>query len=165
MPINLSSIIKSEGETMLLNEAFAIPSFNYNGTKITITSPAKVSGEIKNFGNNLTLNANVNLTIIINCDRCTKEIFKDFSFNISETISKQASIDNSDDYIILLGNELNIEEIIINNIIINMSMKYLCSENCKGICPICGKNLNENICNCTKKEIDPRLEVLKKLLK
>ncbi len=45
-----------------------------------------------------------------------------------------------------------------------MQMKPLCDENCKGICPNCGADLNAGTCRCDKQEIDPRLEVLKKLL-
>jgi len=42
-------------------------------------------------------------------------------------------------------------------------MKKLCKEDCKGLCPRCGKNLNEDNCICTEKEIDPRWEPLEKL--
>jgi uncharacterized protein len=41
--------------------------------------------------------------------------------------------------------------------------KRLCSEDCKGLCPYCGKDLNEGRCDCEVDEIDPRFEVLKKL--
>ena len=43
-------------------------------------------------------------------------------------------------------------------------MKSLCSEECKGICPSCGKNLNKKSCKCAEERIDPRLSALKKLL-
>jgi uncharacterized protein len=42
--------------------------------------------------------------------------------------------------------------------------RFLCSDDCKGLCQRCGKNLNEGACNCGKDEIDPRLAPLKKIL-
>ena len=37
-----------------------------------------------------------------------------------------------------------------------------CSEDCKGLCPNCGTNLNESTCNCSTTEIDPRWDALRK---
>ena len=47
--------------------------------------------------------------------------------------------------------------------ILAVPMKRLCSENCKGLCPRCGENLNDGSCNCDEKIIDPRWESLQKL--
>lgn len=45
----------------------------------------------------------------------------------------------------------------------NKETKILCSKECKGLCPGCGKDLNKDKCNCKHDDIDPRLEVLKNL--
>ena len=47
---------------------------------------------------------------------------------------------------------------------IELPFRLLCREDCKGLCPVCGANLNEMTCNCNTKQIDPRLEKLKMLL-
>ena len=60
---------------------------------------------------------------------------------------------------------MDLSEIVINNILIGMPLKSLCRENCKGLCPKCGKDLNLGDCDCPKKEIDSRFAVLKELLK
>jgi uncharacterized protein len=44
-----------------------------------------------------------------------------------------------------------------------METKFLCREDCKGLCARCGKNLNLGPCGCGK-EIDPRFAVLEQLL-
>ena len=49
-------------------------------------------------------------------------------------------------------------------IFLNTPMKTLCREDCKGLCPECGINLNENECSCDKSPIDPRFAVLADLL-
>ena len=48
--------------------------------------------------------------------------------------------------------------------ILDMDTKTLCSEDCKGLCPRCGADLNQGPCSCKKKDVDPRLAVLAKLL-
>ncbi|WDU84060.1 YceD family protein [Caloramator sp. Dgby_cultured_2] len=60
---------------------------------------------------------------------------------------------------------INLEDMIIDNIILSYPAKILCSDDCKGLCPVCGKNLNEGQCECLKDVIDPRLEALKQFFK
>ena len=48
--------------------------------------------------------------------------------------------------------------------VLDMDTKTLCSEDCKGLCPRCGADLNQGPCSCAKKDVDPRLAVLAKLL-
>lgn len=50
-------------------------------------------------------------------------------------------------------------------ILLAIPIKLLCKEDCKGLCPRCGKNLNEGNCNCEIDTIDPRWEALSKLMK
>ncbi|MBQ3561654.1 MAG: DUF177 domain-containing protein, partial [Oscillospiraceae bacterium] len=47
---------------------------------------------------------------------------------------------------------------------LEVPFQLLCREDCKGLCPVCGSDLNEKTCNCNQKQIDPRLEKLKMLL-
>jgi uncharacterized protein len=63
------------------------------------------------------------------------------------------------------GEELNLLDLLTEQIELNLPMKPLCSDLCKGICLRCGADLNAGNCSCTVKDIDPRFEALKKLLK
>jgi uncharacterized protein len=60
--------------------------------------------------------------------------------------------------------ELDIQDLVAEQILLNVPMKPLCSESCRGICPKCGTDMNVNPCRCEQKKTDPRLAVLKKLL-
>ena len=61
------------------------------------------------------------------------------------------------------GTEIDLDEILVTNFVLDMETKFLCREDCKGLCPKCGKNLNLGPCGCGK-EIDPRFAVLEQLL-
>ncbi len=56
-------------------------------------------------------------------------------------------------------------EVIRQYIVLAIPMKPLCRENCPGLCPSCGRNLNEGDCKCAKQEIAPRWAALARLLK
>ena len=67
-----------------------------------------------------------------------------------------------DDEIVLLENdEVDLAELARDAFILDMDTKTLCSEDCKGLCPGCGVNLNREPCRC-KKQVDPRLAALAK---
>jgi uncharacterized protein len=74
--------------------------------------------------------------------------------------------DESVDYYNILqkNGEINIEDLLKEIFNINRPLKPLCSVNCKGLCPKCGVNLNEEDCNCDNEKIDPRMGKLKELL-
>ncbi len=63
------------------------------------------------------------------------------------------------------NDQIDISDILREQILLNTPMKPLCSENCSGICPTCGKNLNEDSCNCMPQTIDSRFQILKTLRK
>lgn len=60
---------------------------------------------------------------------------------------------------------IDLEEPIKQIVYLSMPMKALCKGDCKGICPMCGINLNTGKCECNDFVIDPRLEKLKTLLR
>ena len=59
------------------------------------------------------------------------------------------------------GYHLDIDGLINNEILLNWPMKVLCNESCKGICKVCGKNLNEGDCGCDDLFPDPRMAAIK----
>jgi len=59
--------------------------------------------------------------------------------------------------------KVDLRELVREQILLLLPMKPLCSEDCRGLCPRCGVNLNLKQCKCNSKRIDPRLEPLKKI--
>jgi DUF177 domain-containing protein len=93
------------------------------------------------------------LEIVFQADFVGKELFPD---------SKETHVENSDlDTDVLEGNELDLTQMAREQILLNLPEQALCREECKGICPTCGKDLNEGECKCGEDEIDPRWAALK----
>ena len=59
---------------------------------------------------------------------------------------------------------IDMDELVMTDVTLELPFQLLCREDCKGLCPVCGADLNETTCNCNTKQIDPRLEKLKMLL-
>ncbi|MDH3253494.1 MAG: DUF177 domain-containing protein [Acidobacteriota bacterium] len=59
------------------------------------------------------------------------------------------------------GDELDIEPILREQLQLNVPMRQLCREDCRGLCPICGGDRNDEACDCEERQVDPRWEVLR----
>ncbi len=62
------------------------------------------------------------------------------------------------------GEEIDLSEIVREMLVLDIPLRYLCSETCKGLCPRCGRNLNAGTCACGKTPVDPRFAALKNLV-
>lgn len=154
--------------TIMNNEGASAP-FSGCVSAFTLTPDVEIlkiqlDGSIACTGGVLVMDANVVADVKTQCARCLKEISLPLNFSFSETLvlSGQETDADVDSVVFFEGKEIDVGEIAINNLLLNISSKYLCSDDCRGICPKCGKNLNEGDCDCDFFEIDERWEKLKK---
>ena len=57
----------------------------------------------------------------------------------------------------LIGFELDVDKLVYAEILVNWPMRVLCKDDCKGICKVCGMNLNKGTCSCDSFVPDPRM--------
>ena len=124
---------------------------------------AKVSGSVRNIAGVLTLGAELDVDAIFVCDRCLREDERHIHLHIDATLADDAEDSENPDLFPLDGNFADIDEIVTTAFVLNAEDSYLCSEECKGLCPRCGADLPRGPCSCTK-EIDPMLAVLGQFL-
>jgi uncharacterized protein len=101
------------------------------------------------------------------CDRCLEPYDKEIDDSIEQIYQLGSGTLDEDDEVEILPpntNEIIIDDVIQELFIMSRSIKSLCSDSCKGLCNICGTNLNIKQCKCENVNIDPRLEKLKSLL-
>jgi hypothetical protein len=94
-----------------------------------------------------------------------EEIF-DFDRTIvtEGTLSDEVLEEKADEYLVLKRGILEPDEAIIESIYLELPSGLLCSPDCRGLCPKCGKKLVGDECGCAPREIDPRWSKLKELL-
>ncbi len=166
MLIDLSGIVKDYGGKLEISESFVMPDTHFLGEDFTFSENCIIEGFILNNSKSLELEATVSGKAMVHCARCGKVMSVDVSFSVSEILVREdAAISEDEDVVIYSGNEIELDEIITNSFLMNVSGKYLCSEDCKGLCQHCGKNLNEESCTCAEDIIDPRWEKLAEIMK
>lgn len=127
--------------------------------------PVTLSGEVKNAAGYITLCENAVFRFTAPCDRCAEPADAELDLSVEKCIASGADSGDSDDYIFAKDKKLDITAVIFEELVLGMPSKILCREDCLGLCPGCGKNLNKEACVCQKPEGDPRLAILKTLLK
>ncbi|MFI3115233.1 MAG: DUF177 domain-containing protein [Clostridia bacterium] len=127
-------------------------------------NPVRIKGSISNHLGIIKLYAECSTVISCSCGRCLKPVIQDYKVVVDNVLSTEQNENDLDDTFVVLTDKLELDEIIIPTIILELEMNYLCSEDCKGLCPKCGTDLNLNKCQCETKIIDPRLAVLQQLL-
>ena len=124
----------------------------------------RAEGRIFNEAGVLTLEGELTAEMVCVCDRCGEQFPSVKEMSLSATVVEEDD-DNQDDpeLFFLDGDSVEIDEIVTTLYILDMETKFLCREECKGLCPQCGKNLNAGPCSC-RKQMDPRFAVLEQLL-
>lgn len=129
-----------------------------------ITRPILVEGSVVNHAGALVLNGTARSELDLVCDRCGKEILREKVVSLDTLLATELEDeDNEDDYFLLDGNELDLDEVVTTTFVLAMDTKNLCSDDCKGLCAKCGADLNLGPCGC-RPEVDPRLAALAQLL-
>ena len=137
---------------------------------VHFSTPLKVIGEITNTAGYMRMILTASVEYTAPCARCLRDVPGSFSFEVERTVAPAKELENPelvdelDEYALLEDGFLDMDDILLELLELNFPSKILCSENCLGLCHKCGKDLNEGKCNCSDKEIDPRLAPLAKLL-
>ena len=108
--------------------------------------PVKFSIDISRKGYKFFFDVHVESVVVIPCDRC----LEDFNFPIKSDYKFLFEY-NKEPSEYIKGHILNIKNLVLSEFYINIPLKKLCSENCRGLCPNCGVNLNNEDCNCNNK--------------
>ncbi len=163
MLLGLSKIIDSPGASVPFSTSVDLSDLRY-GISCPVSEPVLAQGVVRNTAGVLLMKGSVTTTIHGICDRCAAEFTRDIDFPIDVLVTELASEENEDEWVFpLVGDSADLDDIVRTVFVLNLDSKLLCKEDCKGLCPRCGKNLNDGKCTC-EKELDPRLAALRQFL-
>lgn len=162
MIINISEILKVYGGEISVDGDISLSDINFLGEDFVFETPLHIKGNIVNNGKALELNAVCTGIVKVHCARCMKELDQDVNFKVKEFFvqSDGENDDDNEDVVFFEGYNIDVKDIVVNHFLMNVSGKYLCSEDCKGLCPKCGADLNLGDCGCKNDDIDPRWAAL-----
>ncbi len=163
MTISLERLFSGECSEIQLNETFDFSAEPVQDA-FPFAAPVKLTGKIEAKAQVVSLHAEAEVRYHASCDRCAREAERVWHVPVCHILVEE--LQNEDDegeYIPVKERQLDLERLTLEDIYLFLPGKFLCRDDCKGICPQCGTNLNEASCNC-KKEVDPRLEALLSML-
>lgn len=164
MLIDISEIVSCENREITREVPVEFNSFVSKLGEFPVTKKAPIDIRIANRENKrLLIQGETDVTISVPCSRCLEEVPTDIHVSIDKELTLDGSVIGDEqmesiDY--LIGLNLDIDKLIYGEILVNWPMKVLCKEDCKGICKVCGMNLNKGNCDCQRTELDPRMAAI-----
>ena len=163
MVLDISPLLR--GEVSKIDIDYMLTPETLDG--VSFDSDVHVTGQLTDNAGYMRLTLKAELPYHGECARCLAPVDGVFSLDFERTVAaektltEQQLIDLEDEYVVPNGGELDVDEPLREELLLGFPMKLLCSEDCPGLCPKCGKPLREGDCGCPTKEIDPRLAILK----
>ena len=127
-------------------------------------APVKVRARLQSFAGSVLVEAELDFSVTMPCDRCCDLVTREFSPRFSHTVVRELVSGADEDLIVAPEERLDLDGLLTEDILLDMPSKFLCKPDCKGLCPVCGKNRNREECSCQRQEGDPRLAALRQLL-
>lgn len=167
MLVNLSDVLTSEGMELAREVPLELICYENGTESFDIVSKSPVSLTVSNAGaDKAVLRGKLELSLRGACSRCLAEVPVALKLAFERTIlSPEVQGEEADDFAFMDGFSLDVDALVHDEILINWPAKILCMDDCKGLCPVCGQNLNERDCGCDTFVPDPRMAVIQDIFK
>jgi uncharacterized protein len=159
-----------KAEPLRVHHVFPIGEITFAHEDAELNAPVVTDFVLTHEDRDLWLEGTVETAIRFRCSRCTKEFSRSFSASFDLSYAPQPKWPNEhaeielryDDMDVAYydGVVLDVNLVVLEQIELAMPMKFVCREDCKGLCYQCGADLNEGACSCKSEESDSRLSVL-----
>ena len=165
MFVNLTEVLTNEDRVVSMQTETGITEISVGGEKFPVLASSPVSFVFANTGKGRArIEGKADFVFSAGCDRCLKPVEekREVSFT-REVWAPDISAEPSayEEQPFMEGFQLNVEDLLISEIVTSWPMKILCKPDCKGICPICGRDLNTGTCDCDTFVPDPRMAAIK----
>ncbi len=161
MKLDLRKIVDNPGSSIPFECELETERLDFPAVREYVKKPY-AKGRVYNEAGILQIEGEITAEMICLCDRCGCDFPNVKTTRLNATVVEEDEGENPENFV-LEGDEIDLDDVLSTCFILDMDTKFLCKEDCKGLCPQCGKNLNLGPCGC-QKQIDPRFAVLEQLL-
>ncbi len=166
MLINLSDVLTTESRVLKEEVPLEMTAFTNGTGDFAIVEKSPVVFTFTNIGTDKArVEGNCRLRFAAACDRCLTEVPVTLDLVFDRTVVSPGTVAEDDEAedsrSFMEGCQFDTEAFVYDEIIVNWPVKILCREDCKGVCPVCGQNLNERECGCDTFVPDPRMAAIK----
>lgn len=168
MTINISEILANPS---VVREFTVEPSFDTLKLKrgsYPVSRKAPFVLTVSKEEEKLHITGETEIHILIPCDRCLDEVDTAFPIRIDCRWNPDEETDGAEDVdemTFMDGCILDVDKLISDEIVVALPTKVLCKEDCKGLCSVCGTNLNHGTCDCDRRVADPRMAAIQDIFR
>ena len=163
MVINFSDLLSKKNRKKQISLSFELEPFEFEGEEIRAIEKVDVEGVAISENDVIVIEASIKTKLKLNCSRCLDTFIYPIDIDIEERFTNNKELQDNEEIIFVDSDTLDIAKIVENVIISTLPIKRLCTDDCKGLCYQCGKNLNEGSCQCETNDVDLRLAKLQEL--
>ncbi|MDD3252362.1 MAG: DUF177 domain-containing protein [Lachnospiraceae bacterium] len=165
MLINLTELFSSNGKENTYTCDIDMEALHTKEEDYPVVSKLPVKLRIRNLGDRkLLVQGNAELTLQIPCARCLEPVDCPFKLELDEELDMSKTeadhVQELDEQPYVSGYNLDVDRLLSNELLLNLPIRVLCREDCKGICNRCGANLNHTKCSCDTSSPDPRMSAI-----
>ena len=165
MVIDLIPLLDERVNEILVDREVPMETFLRSGDELQFPKPVSLRGRLYRIEEGVIFfSGDLSVSLITACSRCLEPVKIEEVYDFDEIVYAPG---REEDYDLIMepeGQELDLKVFIENLLDLKLPLRFLCDEECKGLCPVCGANLNTSECNCKAQKIDPRFAMLKELL-
>ncbi|MBO5395310.1 MAG: DUF177 domain-containing protein [Clostridia bacterium] len=155
MYLELDAVFNNDGESLQIDYEFSLEDES-------VVTPVKVNGSVFNRTGIVNLQADARFDYSTSCAKCNKPLLRHAKVPVHHTLLTHAESEDNDEFIVLDGVRLELDELVSEDIYLALPSRFLCKDDCKGLCAFCGQDLNEGLCSCSA-PTDSRWDSLKDL--
>lgn len=162
--INVASLLAGNVASINLVDQTMLPPVNHQNDQIIFEKPVELELKLLPAGRDVEAIGTVKTGLVLACSRCLRDFSFPLETEIKEIFYHPKSPADKDDFRIV-NDEIDLTPMITQNLVLSIPFQPLCKQNCLGLCPQCGQDLNEAICHCSQVKPHPGFAVLKDFFK
>ncbi|HAZ19750.1 MAG TPA: hypothetical protein DCY74_00715 [Clostridiales bacterium] len=143
--LDVSALMAGEMRTMPFERQFVM---HLKEDEYALREPAVMAGTLTNMAGYITFEATLTVKYTAVCCRCLDETVQTFTLDLDYPVADQLENSDTEEYLIPVAGKIDLEELARLHFMLHLPYRHLCREDCKGLCPRCGHNLNREACSC-----------------
>lgn len=159
--VDITELHKSVGSEIRVKKEIEPALLKERREELDFTGPVEIDVVLRNVGEEILAEGRAEGQLQLECNRCLCAYRTDFCLDIKESFCIPDQCENGEEAFEIRENKVDLFALVNQGLMLWLPIKQVCRIDCKGLCPKCGKNLNEEDCNCMEDKIDPRMRVLK----
>ncbi len=152
MKINVAEALKQPGQTFSVSLEECFGKQDFGGRVIEFAQPVHVDMQYTFDDSGCSASGTVTTALRSTCARCLTEFDEPMRIPFDERFMRVRQADDEESYL-FEGDVLELDALVLDNLFLHIPIQSLCKEDCLGLCPVCGANLNTTACDCANNKV------------